>query len=149
MDIILRVANKSDIEAIALLHAEISKQHDQLDPIYSVGAWNDEEYKVDLEKKMEDPRFHVVVAIRGDEIAGFVLVGKRNAIEGHIWEIYVVPTERGKELGKQFSLEAITWFKGENIKTITLYVDIRNEASIKLWESLGFNEYMKKMKLEI
>ena len=149
MNIEIRIAHSSDIESITKLHGDLSDMHDLIDPIHSIGAWNSEEYKIDLAKQIEDNDFHVSVAEIDSIIVGYCIVAIKNNTLGHIWEIYVDPIHRKNGVGTKLYENAMQWLRKCGVKTVYLYVDSRNEIGLKAWESFGFKEYMKKMKLDL
>ncbi len=80
-----------------------------------------------------------IVLVKGTKIIGFTFVrpthGEHN---GHLYGIGVLPEFRGIQLGSHLLNYVITTLKKLGYKTVSLAVDIANEAAVKLYEKHEF-----------
>lgn len=77
------------------------------------------------------------VAVRGDEVLGYG--GFHKVLdEGHITNIAVKNTERGKGIGKFLMATLISLARERGVEHMTLEVNVNNERAIHLYESYGF-----------
>lgn len=78
-----------------------------------------------------------VVGTRGEEV---VCYGGFHKVldEGHITNIAVKSTERGKGIGKFLMATIISTARGRGVKHLTLEVNVNNVKAINMYESFGF-----------
>lgn len=77
------------------------------------------------------------VAVRGDEVLGYG--GFHKVLdEGHITNIAVKSTERGKGIGKFLMATLISQARERGVEHMTLEVNVNNARAIHLYESYGF-----------
>ena len=77
------------------------------------------------------------VAVRGDEVLGYG--GFHKVLdEGHITNIAVKNTERGKGIGKFLMATLISQARERGVERMTLEVNVNNARAIHLYESYGF-----------
>ncbi len=68
--------------------------------------------------------------------------GERVRHKGSIWGVYVAPEARGVGLARRLMVEAIERAKQmPGLEEVILTVSTTQEAAMKLYQSLGFNEY--------
>lgn len=87
--------------------------------------------------EVEDKNAHYVVGTRGDEV---VCYGGFHKVldEGHITNIAVKNTERGRGIGRFLLGQIIDLAKRLGINYLTLEVKDSNIPAIRLYESYGF-----------
>ena len=61
---------------------------------------------------------------------------------GFIGDLYVMPEYRRGGVGKALVQDALDFFTKRKIKQIELLVAMKNENTIKFWESMGFNHLL-------
>lgn len=78
-----------------------------------------------------------LVGVRGDEV---ICYGGFHKVldEGHITNVAVKSTERGKGIGKFLMSSLIASARDRDIKHLTLEVDVLNVRAISMYESFGF-----------
>lgn len=77
------------------------------------------------------------VAVRGEEVIGYG--GFHKVIdEGHITNIAVKNTERGRGIGKFLMATLISKAREQGVERMTLEVNVNNARAIHLYESYGF-----------
>ena len=65
---------------------------------------------------------------------------------GKISRAFVLEEYRRLGIGKKAVKEILKWFKKNKIKHVEVTVDARNEIGVRFWQSLGFKEFMKRMR---
>ncbi len=87
-----------------------------------------------------------VVLVEGTKLIGFTLVkpthGEGN---GHLWIMGVIPVYRGRQLGSKLLHHTIVTLKKQGYKTMSLVVDIANEAALRLYEKHRFVKGWKRI----
>ncbi len=61
---------------------------------------------------------------------------------GFIGDLYVSPEYRRDGIGKSLVKDAVLFFSKKKIKQIELLVAIKNENTIKFWQTLGFEHLL-------
>lgn len=60
---------------------------------------------------------------------------------GHVFQMWVNPTARGKGIGRHLLMAILSWFRGQGVAKVELGVTCGNSNARKLYESLGFMAY--------
>jgi ribosomal protein S18 acetylase RimI-like enzyme len=84
-----------------------------------------------------------VVLVAGEEPVGIAVLRLRDAIwshgrECHLAELYVVPGERGRGIGRALMATAIDEARRRGAETMDIGVDEPDHAARGLYESIGF-----------
>jgi GNAT superfamily N-acetyltransferase len=84
-----------------------------------------------------------VVLVAGEEPVGIAVLRLRDAIwsrgrECHLAELYVVPGERGRGLGRALMVRAIDEARRRGADTMDIGVDEPDHSARRLYESMGF-----------
>jgi ribosomal protein S18 acetylase RimI-like enzyme len=83
-----------------------------------------------------DPSVHIWVAKNEqNSIVGFCIAIKE-ALNGHVQAIYVLPAYQGRGAGKRLMQAALNWLGDK--KPVTLSVATYNEKAIAFYQTLGF-----------
>lgn len=82
-----------------------------------------------------DPYLHIWVAKDGESIVGFCIAVKE-ALNGHIRAIYILPPYQGRGIGKQLFQTALDWL-GDR-KPVTLAVATYNTKAMDFYRTFGF-----------
>jgi ribosomal protein S18 acetylase RimI-like enzyme len=85
---------------------------------------------------------HWWLASDADGPVGVLLVNE--SAEWEAWEVAyvgVVPEARGRGMGRQLMLKALTAAHEANVAQLTLCVDARNTPALRLYQELGFEPY--------
>ncbi len=67
---------------------------------------------------------------------------------GYIGLMYVMPDQRGKNIGGLVMQQLVNWFKERNISEVRLKVYAKNSIAIQSYEKFGFEHYIQEMKLK-
>jgi ribosomal protein S18 acetylase RimI-like enzyme len=65
---------------------------------------------------------------------------RTNATHGAIQNIGVIPSFRGKGIGRELIRRALQGFQSQGCRYVTLEVTVHNLGAIKLYESIGFQK---------
>jgi ribosomal protein S18 acetylase RimI-like enzyme len=65
---------------------------------------------------------------------------RTNATHGAIQNIGVIPSFRGKGIGRELIRRALHGFQSQGCRYVTLEVTVHNLGAIKLYESIGFQK---------
>ncbi len=89
------------------------------------------------------PKAHTLVALDGDQVAGFCSVGASpnedaDAQNGELFAIYVEPQAMGKGVGSALMAEAVNQLRAEGFTHATLWVLATNAPSIGFYEHQGW-----------
>ena len=153
---IIRKAELEDIDAIAELAKQLADYHRKLDRYYKPGSETESEFKKFLARNMGRRNTRVLVAEIDGRIIGY-FIGKIERPNpcfvpekiGKISDAFIKEKYRKSGTGRAMFSELLKWFRKKGIKHIELSVDSRNKLGIKVWQNLGFKEFMKKMRLDL
>ncbi|HEY3930060.1 MAG TPA: GNAT family N-acetyltransferase [Candidatus Koribacter sp.] len=102
----------------------------------------------ELEKRLRDmpSRSFFVGAFEGGELIGIATfmcdIHAKNRHKGHIYGVYVAPTHRGKRIGHELIAKILERAKKDRVlEQIVLAVATSQKPAIRLYRSLGFQEY--------
>lgn len=98
-----------------------------------------------LEKELENPLSDYIVAINGNEVVGYAGLWKP-LDEGHITNLVTKKDRRKEHIGTKMLEELINIAKRNNLKSLTLEVNIHNDIAIKLYQKYNFKEIGKRPK---
>jgi ribosomal protein S18 acetylase RimI-like enzyme len=87
------------------------------------------------------------MARTGAEAAGVLLLMEQPEYDWEVAYVGVVPEHRGRGLGQQLMAQALCEAKASGAARLTLSVDRRNEPACRLYRSLNFVEYDRRLVL--
>ena len=117
--------------------------------------WSERDLEVRTKESWFDHRGFLIAEIEG-ELAGFCWTkihgghshshSSEEEVHDHdpIGEIYIMgvnPKFQGRGIGRAVTIAGLKHLRYEGIFSAMLYVDEKNESAIKLYTSLGFNEW--------
>lgn len=156
MDYILRKATEKDIPQIVELSGLLADHHHILDTFWSPGLATKPNFEEYLKDDLGKSNTMWLVAESEEKLIGYFSAEIRTTKSyisvsgiGHLSSGFVLEKYRGKGIAKAAFEKFFEWFKENDLKVAELSVDSRNIDSVKAWESLGFIEYMKRMKLDL
>ncbi|MFC0522175.1 GNAT family N-acetyltransferase [Pontibacillus salicampi] len=144
MDLNIQMANPADESFIANnLHLSVPQEHKHMSL----------EHLQELNQNIRDLGGHYLVAKKGEEIVGWIFIGKNldyfdNKEYGYIYDLLVVPKHRGNQIGSALMKEAITYFRSKGYNEVRLNVFASNSAK-QLYEKLGFQARQTIMSLPL
>lgn len=152
----IRKATKKDVNGLCEINDQLADYHANIDSYYASGKDVRKNFRKKLLKNLERRNFLILVAVDKNKIVGYfqseIAKAKGYKIEkrmGHLHNAYINIKYRRIGLGKDMLFLTLTWFRKNKIKFAELTVDSRNKMGNSAWNKLGFEEYMKKMKLKI
>lgn len=156
MEPTIRTAQNQDLDAITELNSGLADYHRALDAYYRSGEETRNVFRQYVREILGKKYARIVVADTGGEIVGYC-IGRIEPSKpfitperiGKISDAFVKDVYRNCGIGRQMIYSLFNWFKGRGISQIELSVDSRNEAGVRAWETMGFHEFMKKMKIEL
>lgn len=72
--------------------------------------------------------------------AGFIAYYKKSFDHGFIWLLAVDKEYRGHGFGERLMTHALTYFKNQHVKYVTIAVRLINKPAVSLYKKLGFVE---------
>ncbi len=128
------------------------KYNESLRPINKV----EKRYSYYLKRDLAFKDRAIFIAIKNDKIMGMILGKIVNTLSitkfrkrGYISNLYVLPEQRRKGIGKRMAKALIKWFRAKNIKNLRLEVYSKNRPALNIYDKLGFKEYTIKMKKDL
>jgi ribosomal protein S18 acetylase RimI-like enzyme len=130
----VRLADLADAAAVGQLLYDFNREFDEPTPSASVLAGRVRELLAGGD---------TVVLVVGDRPSGLAVLRFRAAIwssglECYLAELYVVPSLRGKGIGRALMEEALRYARERGADTMDIGVDEPDVAARRLYESLGF-----------
>ena len=150
----IRLATPKDIPALMKMQLSLYRIWCTMDDMDKVDAkwFGSKEHEHYLEKALKHSRIYIMVMEK--EITGYLkcsLEEREPFLErrGMIEETFVMPDQRGKGIGGKLLDKAISWFKEENMKWVSVSTHARHEEANVFWKKKGFEEFnlVYKMKL--
>lgn len=155
MEPAIRKATPGDIDAITALNSQLADYHHAIDTYYKPGSETASLFKENLSFFIQKENITVIVA-ETNKIIGYaigVIEPAKSFVTpdkvGKISHTFVEEKYRNQGIGKKMIDTLMCWFSQKGITHVELSVDSRNESGVKAWQSLGFKEYMKKMRLDL
>lgn len=153
----IREANTGDVDEIVRLDRKLSDQHSKIDDYYKPASKLEDAMVRDwlIDSIREENSLVLVFENEGKLRGYFVGVIEdtkpfiRPSREGRIAVTYVEPEWRKQGFAHKATERFKEFCKKEEIRTIRLSVHSHNHEATKAWGSLGFHEYMKKMRMDI
>lgn len=128
----LRHIGNGDLDDLVVAQNEIFSD-------YVVPMRSSKAFFIDFLQSVGGRTGNVIVAVDGDRIVGYanpVVDGKESWIGG----VGVVPSHRGRGIGKRLMLEAEDFSRSEGAETSILEVIQGNERARSLYRTLGYEE---------
>jgi len=153
----VRHANRDDLPLVAQLAAKLVRQHHAFDPRrFFLEEPVERGYEWWLGRELENPKALVMVATRGDAIAGYVYA----TVEGRDWnllldrycglhDVYVDESARRSGVGEQLLRALLAEAKQRGASRVVLMSAVQNEAAQRLFARMGFRPTMIEMTCEL
>lgn len=149
---IIRKANKNDLDEIIELWKEFMDFHAELDPAFARSESGHIDFYEYAKKQLADKDRNILVAELNGSLVGYCTseIKKLPAVfkdrnYGYIEDIAVNSNHRNRGIGKQLFDATFQWFLHKNISRMELNVLAGNVNTEKFWEGLGFKIFTKKL----
>lgn len=145
----VRKCKKEDLTKVANLWKEFMQYNKQFNDSFEINDKAKDFFSVEVLDKISNSNNHLTVAEQDNDIIGFCYsyISKKPKYYnlgkfGFIGDLYVIPEYRRQKVGNALVNDALDFFRENKISQIELLVAVRNEATIKFWESLGFEHLL-------
>jgi len=152
----IRPAAVSDEAALGRLGAALMRQHHASDPRRFILTNRPEAgYGRFLVSQLADPDYLVLVAVRSNEVVGYVFSGIEPTSWrdlrgpcGFIHDVYVPEGVSNQGIGRELVRAAIAWAQSKGMSQVVLWSKSGNEAAQHLFAGLGFRPTMFEITLD-
>jgi len=153
--IIVRIAARPDLDAIARLWLGLVDYHQQLDPRLPPAAPDGaRRYAARIEDRLDDSSMRVLVAERDGRIVGYVLAMVVDLMSdlfvhetcGFVADIYVASEARRDGVGRALVDQLLLWFYDQGIEYYEWHVAAHNRAGQAFWQAVGGQPVLIRMR---
>lgn len=148
MTIIIRKAKLKDFEKLKKIKKEFYQYECTKDKLLN-SEWVNRPLASFLGKTLRNKNFVYFLAEESGKIIGYAAsqIEKCPAFfkirkRGHIFNLYVKPKYRNKNIGKRLLKNAIKWFKNNKIDLLWGYVYSYNKKGLKFYKRENISDYM-------
>ena len=154
----IRPATHADLQQLGRLGAMLMHTHFAFDQQRFLPPGDDPEngYAWFLATQLDDPEAAVLVALREEQIVGYVYVAleplswkELRGPAGFIHDIVVEPRAQRAGVARQLLDAAVTWLRDRGAPQAVLWTATANDRAQGLFESAGFRKTMTEMTLEL
>jgi ribosomal protein S18 acetylase RimI-like enzyme len=145
----IRKAREDELLKVAGLWKDFMKFNGDFNASFAIKKKATEIFSREMLEKLKEYDSRLTVAESDGELIGFCysyISQKPKFFRldkfGFIGDLYVLPEYRRGGIGKALVKDAVDFFARRKIKQIELLVSVKNENTIKFWESLGFNHLL-------
>ena len=140
----IRLAATADREPLLGLWLDLVAHHRRLDPDYPALPGIRDALLRELGRGLDEPACRLWLAESDGELVGFLFAEREAADDGAgmswIHELYVEPGARRAGIGRDLVAEARAFFAEGGAARISVRVETRNQAGLRFWHALGFDE---------
>ena len=148
---IIRKATLKDFEELKKLWAEFFLLEASTDERVNT-EWVKQGLPVALGKSLRNKNEATFVAEEKGKLVGYAsseIIPNSRRIryekQGHLYNLYVIPRYRGKNIGKRLLEKSLDWFKKRKVKDLKIMAYEWNKRAQKLYRKYGFRDYMLMM----
>jgi ribosomal protein S18 acetylase RimI-like enzyme len=132
----VRAMTQPDLEAMLGLFDRVAEERLW---IGTEPGYDRERYRANWERRLDDPRHLLLVAVDGDAIVGNLNVFPHEEY-GYVLGMMVERERRRHGIGRALLEDAIAWARARNLDSLHLLVFPHNEGAIALYRACGFLE---------
>ena len=147
--LIIRSAAEGDIDGIIPVWKEFIELHSGIDPREAKKPHAEDIFKEMLREKIRGNTSGVLVAVKDNEIAGFILMAVRKDDPvfpdpdfGYVDIIAVAEKWRRHGAGELLYEEAEQWFRNKGLTHIELFIVPANIQASAFWKKMGYSPYL-------
>jgi len=157
-EIIIRLANESDLPFLGRLGAVLLETHYRFDEKRFMAPRNNsaEAYAWFLRSQLQEKDVVVFVAERAGAIVGYVYAGleprswkELREMAGFIHDVVVADSSRRSGIASSLVEAAVEWLRAQGAPRVVLWTAEQNAAAQHLFSRLGFRRTMIEMTREI
>ncbi len=145
MEIVVREAVITDVEALIRCHNRFMEHHITGDKRFTLRAGAKEKWREQISEWVGNPDTLVLVAENKTIVVGCAYtIIKSGALDfgpekiGYICDVYVDPDYRRQGIAKRFLTTAQNWLQKRGITIIEASWSVHSTEAQKTWPSLGF-----------
>ncbi len=156
-ELVIRPAERRDLDALGRLGAELVRLHHAYDPARFIAPVEGAEqgYAWFLGTQLEEADTVVLVAERGGAILGYVYAGlepmswkELRGPAGFVHDVVVAEQARGQGVAGRLMEAAAVWLEQHGAPRIMLWTAEKNTAAQRVFARLGFRRTMIEMTRE-
>jgi ribosomal protein S18 acetylase RimI-like enzyme len=147
-------ANETHIPQIVKLWVEFFDYHSELDPFFTRSEDAEMHVEKRLRDRIADEDGQVLVAVEGERVVGYSLcwIGENAGFfkerkYGHICDLAVTASHRGKGTGHKLLERILAWFESRHIPRAALFVVSKNQPAVAFWTKHGFRPVTQVMEI--
>ncbi len=145
MNIIVREAADSDIDALIKCHGRFMEYHINLDQRFTLRRGVEEKWNKQISDELKNSDTLVLVAEENEVVVGcaFILI-KNGAMDygpekiGYLCDVFVEPNYRRLGIAKRFLSYSLKWLRAKGIHTIEASWSLYSIEAKITWPELGF-----------
>lgn len=158
MDVVIRKAERRDLERLGRLGAMLMRTHYAFDPrrFLAPNEGSETGYAHFLGGMLDDPEACIFVAERDGAIAGYVFAAlepmswkELRGPAGFIHDLAIAEEARRSRVGTSLMEAAIAWLREHDAPRVILGTAASNHAAQTLFRGLGFRDTMIEMTMEL
>ncbi len=153
---VIRKAEKKDLNSIINLWIKQGKYHAQLDKLHARDPRSRSIITKYARSSLYSSHALLLVAEVDNKIIGFARAGlrKRSPIfrikrYGHIDDVYIIPAYRRRRIADHLLKECFRWFCTRGVEYAELSVHAKNTVGRNAWKKYGFKEAMIHMRKKL
>jgi len=142
-------ASLKDIDRIIELWKGLINHHLSMTPIFQMRADAEANMRKYVKESVKSEDGLVLIAKKQNRIVAYMLckiVSNPPVLEerkfGAISDAFVLEDERNKGIIKEMENKAVEWFKRKGMKSTEVRVYCKNEMGNKVWDKLGYKDFI-------
>lgn len=150
--ILIRKANKNDLETLLKFEQGVIEAERPLDPFLAEGNL----FYYNIPEMIISENVHLIVAVSNKKLvaSGYVRIENsrhyhKNLKHGYIGFMYVKPSFRGQRISNLILESLKIWAKEKELKELRLDVYSNNLGALKAYKRFGFTESLVNMRMDI
>jgi len=147
-ELVIRDFLPSDAEDLKRFWIELAKEMYNIEGYIVPSTKNAEAWLSHVLKEVEEARMEILVAQKGEESVGFILLAyttnerfETATTMAVIHDMYVKPNHRGLGIGTMLMKECMRKAEEKGVKQVRLSVLSENVEAVKFYKRHGFNVY--------
>lgn len=153
-----RKAQKKDFDKLVALQFEAWNYHHRNDSLWSNSQGQSRAIRAVVKDSFfqKHKNYLAIVLTCDKDVVGYATAEIKNKGSaysekkiGHIGTVFIDSKHRKLGLGKMAIDYFFKVFKKNNVKTITLNVDVKNKAGVSAWKRMGFKDWRLELRMKL